>query len=71
MVGEVKQFCYLGDVLGCGGGAERATRARVWAAWSKWREISGFLVNRGIPLPQLGKVYEGTHHETDKYIAWL
>ena len=28
VVGEVKQFCYLGDVLECGGGSERAIRAR-------------------------------------------
>ena len=27
VVGEVKQFCYLGDVLECGGGSERAIRA--------------------------------------------
>ena len=26
-VGKVKQFCYLGDVLECGGGSERAIRA--------------------------------------------
>ena len=35
VVGEVKQFCYLGDVLECGGGSERAIRARVGAAWGK------------------------------------
>ena len=50
VVGVVTQFCYLGDVLDSEGGAERAVRARVAAAWGKWREISGLLLNKGIPL---------------------
>ena len=50
VVGEVKQFCYLGDVLEWGGGSERAIRARVGAAWGKWKEIESLLVNRSIPL---------------------
>ena len=61
VVGEVKKFCYLGDVLECGGGSERAIRARVgaaWAAWGKWKETASLLVNRGIPLHYHGKVYE-------------
>ena len=45
VVGEVKQFCYLRDVLECGGGSERAIRARVWAAWGKWKKIASLLVN--------------------------
>ena len=52
VVGEVKQFCYLGlgDVLECGGGSERAIRARVGAAWGKWKEIASLLV-KGIQAP--------------------
>ena len=82
VVGEVKQFCYLGDVLECGGGSERAIRAGVGAAWGKW-EIASLLVNRGIPLHHRGKVYEacirsvmlygggdvGTYCKTGGYIA--
>ena len=41
----VEQFCYLGDVLDSEAGVERAVRARVATAWSKWREVSGLLVN--------------------------
>ena len=33
---EVQQFCYLGDVLDCEAGVERAVRARVTAAWKRW-----------------------------------
>ena len=58
VVGEVKQFSYLGDVLECGGGSERAIRARVEAAWGKWKEIASLLVNRGILLHHRRKVYE-------------
>lgn len=32
---EVHEFCYLGDVLDCEAGAERAVTARVAAAWKK------------------------------------
>ena len=58
VVGEVKQFCYLVEVLECGGGSARAIRARVGAAWGKWKEIASLLVNRGILLHHRGKVYE-------------
>ena len=46
VVGVVTQFCYLGDVLDSEGGAEKAVRARVAAAWGKWRENSGQLLNK-------------------------
>ena len=58
VVGEVKQFCYLGYVLECGGGSERAIRARVGAAWGKWKEMASLLVNKGIPMHHRGRVYE-------------
>ena len=29
----VDKFCYLGDMLCAGGGAEDASRTRVWSAW--------------------------------------
>ena len=35
MLKEVEQFCYLGDVLDCEAGVERAVRARVTATWRK------------------------------------
>ena len=44
VVRVVTQFCYLGDVLDSEGGAERAVRSRVAAAWGKWREISRLLL---------------------------
>ena len=51
-IAEVKEFCYLGDLLDCEGGVDRSMRMRVAAAWRKWREILSLLINRGIPLRQ-------------------
>ena len=36
----VPKFCYLGDTLGAGGGADKAARARVRCAWAKFKELS-------------------------------
>lgn len=38
-VGKLKyvdKFCYLGDMIGAGGGAEDASRAKVLCAWGKF-----------------------------------
>ena len=46
MVEEVESFCYLGSIVDREGGVERAVRARVVTAWSKWREIPSLLENK-------------------------
>ena len=56
-VGLVDHFCYLGDMLSCEGGAERAVTVRTAAAWKKWREISSLLTNRHVPLKSRGAAY--------------
>ena len=38
----VDRFCYLGDMIGAGGGAELASIVRVRCAWGKFWELSGF-----------------------------
>ena len=58
VVEEVESFCYLGSVLDREGGVERAVRARVAAAWAKWREIAGLLCNRRIPLKSRANIYD-------------
>ena len=55
---EVDEFCYLGNVLDCEAGVEKAVRARVAAAWTKWREMASLLINRSIPLKVRASVYE-------------
>ena len=53
----VEKFCYLGDMIGCGGGAEEASRARVRCARAKFRELSPLLTARGTSLKVKGKLY--------------
>ena len=53
----VDRFCYLGDMIGSGGGAEEASRARVRCAWGKFRELSPILTSRGASLKVKGIVY--------------
>jgi len=53
----VNKFCYLGDMIGAGGGAEEASRARVRCAWGKFRELSPILTSRGASLKVKGKLY--------------
>ena len=55
---EVQEFCYLGDVLDCEAGVERAVRARVSAAWKKWRDMVDMLTDRRTLLRIRGCAYE-------------
>src|SRR6266516_5349108 len=53
----VEKFCYLGDVIGKGGGAEDSSRARVRCAWGKFRDLKMLLTARGASLRVKGKIY--------------
>jgi len=53
----VGNFCYLGDMVGSGGGAGDAVRARVRCAWGKFNELSPMLVTRGASLKVKGRIY--------------
>ena len=55
---NVDRFCYLGDMIGAGGGAELASRMRVRCAWNKFRELSPILTARGASLKLKGKIYK-------------
>ena len=46
----VEKFCYLGDMLCAGGGAEEASRTRVRSAWGKFNELAPVLTKRGVSL---------------------
>src|SRR2546425_13104147 len=54
---ERRSECYLGDVIGKGGGAEEASRARVGCAWGKFRDLRMLLTARGASLRVKGKIY--------------
>ena len=53
----VDKFCYLGDMIGAGGGAGDAVRARVRCAWGKFNELKPILTVRGASLRLKGKIY--------------
>ena len=59
----VGNFRYLGDMIGVGGGAEDASRARVRCAWAKFRELAPILTNRGASLQVKGKIYRPVCNE--------
>ena len=59
MLEEVEQFCYLGDMLACEAGVERAVRTRVTAAWRRWQEIASLMLNPSIGLRTRGRECEG------------
>src|SRR5437867_4295694 len=53
----VEKFCYLGDVIGKGGGAEESSIARVRCAWGKFMDLKMLLTVRGASLRVKGKIY--------------
>ena len=52
-------FCYLGDVISCGGEIKSAVRdvQQDSCAWRKWRGLASLLVSHSIPLEKRAKVY--------------
>ena len=54
---QVDRFKYLGVTVSKEGGFEQAVRARITAAWNKWRECSGVIYDRKIPRKLKVKIY--------------
>ena len=55
---QVETFKYLGTTFNQKGGSEEAIRARVRAAWAKWREITGVINDKKIPRKLKIRLYE-------------
>ena len=53
----VDKFCYFDDMIGAGGGAEEASRARVRCSWAKFRELAPISTSRGASIKVKGRVY--------------
>jgi len=51
----MSEFCYLGDMLGRGGGIGNASIVRVSCAWKMFTELSQITTRRGILLKLKGK----------------
>ena len=54
----VDKFCYLGDMLSAGGGAEEAAKTRVRSAWGKFNELAPILTKRGASMKLKGRIYD-------------
>ena len=55
---QVDKFKYLGVTLEEKGGSEAAVRARVSAAWAKWRDLSGVINDKKMPRKLKIKLYK-------------
>ena len=53
----VEEFCYLGDMICAGGGAEASSVARVRSGWKKFRELLPLLTKRGVSFRVKGQLY--------------
>ena len=58
---SVEKFCFLGDVLGAGGGAKEALRGGGRYAWGKFHESALILTLKRASLKLKGKFYQTLH----------
>ena len=49
-------FKYLGTVMETEGGSSKAVKQRVKSAWMKWREMSGVICDRKMPMKLKSKI---------------
>ena len=47
---QVETFKYLGSIISETGGCEEEARHRVGAGWGKWREMSGIVCDKRMPI---------------------
>ena len=50
VIAEVREFCYIGDLLDSEGGVGRAGRMSVSAACNKWRDVSSLHTEKSMLL---------------------
>jgi len=54
---QIKSFKYLGSVVNAKGGCEEDVMHRIKSDWQKWKELSGVVCDRKMPVAGKGKVY--------------
>ena len=58
VIKSVDGFKYLGSTITVDGREEREVTRRIQAGWKNWREVSGVLCDRRMPVKLKGKVYK-------------
>jgi len=54
---QVENFKYLRSTVNAKGGCEQDVKNRIKTAWQKWKELSGVVCDRKMPVRGKGKVY--------------
>ena len=65
----VTTFKYLGSIFHSNGGAERDINNRVRLAWMKWKQLTGVLCDKKVPIKLKDKVYKTVIKPTMTYGA--
>ena len=65
----VTTFMYLGSIFDSNGGAERDFDNRVKLAWMRWKQLTGVLSDKKVPIKMKDKVYKTVIKPTMTYGA--
>ena len=65
----ITTFKYLGSIFDSNGGAERDINNRVRLAWMKWKQLTGVLCDKKVPIKLKDKVYKTVIKPTMTYGA--
>ena len=55
---SVNSFRYLGSVIDGRGGRGKDVDGRITVAWSKWRDLSGVIYDKKVPIKPKSKLYK-------------
>ena len=66
---KVTTFKYLGSIFDSNGGSERDINNRVRLAWMKWKQLTGVLCDKKVPIKLKDKVYKTVIKPTMTYGA--
>ena len=58
IIKKVERFKYLGSLVEETGNVEGEIKCRIQSGWKNWREMSGVLCDRKVPIKLKGKVYK-------------
>ena len=55
---SVNSFKYLGSVIEGRGGCGKDVDGRIKVDWSRWRDLSGFIYDKKVPMKLKSKLYK-------------